>query len=353
MLVVTNAFHWRVLETTNYDEFVANLRAVGCPERTIRDILFADAERRYAEAEVTSTESLPFWLAGRALAEANRRSATNRSTAQAAIVTDLKRLFGVDWSPDEGELRDMKVQALSRLVVGPVSDDEHERVWRWFMVSTQLRQSFRQARQNLLLETDHVAWDRIVAERKIQLGQILNPAALEEFQARTALLEEIFDAKLLHVEDLELTPAELRRVCLAKIRHVGWLDDLFEQNRPAADEAAEAKKVAFAAALQPELSAAHYEEFLRVQDDAYRDILSTTRDQELPRRTAQKVYEVRQLAQSEFNRLRAAPDQEEAAAAVVALQLTTQDSIRKIMGAEAFQAYTRRHGQWVTNFTKL
>lgn len=352
-IFTTNTFHWRVLEATNYAAFVANLRGVGCPDRTIRDILFADAERRYAAAEAASPEDHPFWLAGRALAAANRRAQTNRSAAQAAVVADLKQVFGVDWTPEDGEMRKVKIQAVSRLVVGPVSDEEHERVWRWLLTTMQQRQSFRSDRQYLLLASDHAEWEDIATGRRLQLEQILNPAAFEELQARTALLEEIFDAKYLHVEDLELTPEELRRVCLAKVRLVGWLEEVFESRRRQSDEAVEDKRVAFTAALKQELSPDHFEEFVRVQDDDYREILEATRAHNLPRSAAHKVYEVRRLVQAEYRRLKAEADQAETAATVAALQATAEDSIRKIMGAEAFQKFAARNGQWVTNFSKL
>jgi hypothetical protein len=217
----------------------------------------------------------------------------------------------------------------------------------------QQRQSFRSDRQHLLLASDHAEWAGITARRRLQLEQILNPAAFEELQARTALLEEIFDSKYLHVEDLELTPLELRRVCLATVRLVGWLEEVFESKRRQSDDAAEDERVAFTAALKQEMSPDHFEEFVRVQDDYYREILEATRDHNLPRSAAHQVYEVRQLVQAEYRRLKAEADQVEAAATVAALQATTEDSIRKIMGAEAFQKFAARNGQWVTNFSKL
>jgi hypothetical protein len=35
-------FHWSQLESTNYFAYIANLREIGCPEQTIRDIISAD-----------------------------------------------------------------------------------------------------------------------------------------------------------------------------------------------------------------------------------------------------------------------------------------------------------------------
>src|SRR4026207_1818322 len=45
---ITNRFHWRMIESTNYEEFVRNLRAVGCPEKTVRDIMVAEVRKTYA-----------------------------------------------------------------------------------------------------------------------------------------------------------------------------------------------------------------------------------------------------------------------------------------------------------------
>jgi hypothetical protein len=38
------AFHWSQLESTDYRTYVANLRSIGCPEQTVRDIVTADLD---------------------------------------------------------------------------------------------------------------------------------------------------------------------------------------------------------------------------------------------------------------------------------------------------------------------
>ncbi len=349
VVITTNAFHWHVLESTNYDELVANLRNVACPERTIRDILFADAERRYASAEVAPGETLPFWLAGRARAEADRRTATNRSLAQTAVLADLKRLFGVDWSPEENEMHEIKIQALSRMVVGPVSDEEHEQVWRWFLGTMRQQRSFREDRNSLLLAADYRVWDDVINERVGQLRQILNPAAFEEFRARTSLLEEIFEAKLLHLEALELTPEELRRVCLVKVREVGWLEEAFEQRGRGSRDDKQDRQVAFTAALKAELTPDHFEEFVRVQDEAYRDTHEFTRKNNLPRTIAQKINAVQQAARTEFEQARtsteAAGNPDALAAMQRDVQAATDTALRQVLGADAYEKYKAQHGQ--------
>src|SRR6266571_2294266 len=44
---------WRKVESEDYKKYIANLRAVGCPEKTIRDVIVADVNdlhrQRYRE----------------------------------------------------------------------------------------------------------------------------------------------------------------------------------------------------------------------------------------------------------------------------------------------------------------
>jgi hypothetical protein len=41
------AFNWSQLESSDYRDYIANLRGVGCPEQTIRDIITADVDNLY------------------------------------------------------------------------------------------------------------------------------------------------------------------------------------------------------------------------------------------------------------------------------------------------------------------
>src|SRR5437868_4417571 len=44
----TNQFHWSQIESADYRKYIANLRAINCPEATIRDIILTDILRLYA-----------------------------------------------------------------------------------------------------------------------------------------------------------------------------------------------------------------------------------------------------------------------------------------------------------------
>ena len=47
--VESKTFDWSQVESADYRTYIANLRGIGCPERTIRDIITADVDSMYAE----------------------------------------------------------------------------------------------------------------------------------------------------------------------------------------------------------------------------------------------------------------------------------------------------------------
>src|SRR5579863_1772942 len=52
-------FSWPQVETADYRAYIANLRDIGCPEQTIRDIIIAEVNQLYAKkrlAEVVTPE---------------------------------------------------------------------------------------------------------------------------------------------------------------------------------------------------------------------------------------------------------------------------------------------------------
>ena len=50
-------FHWSTLESTNFEVYVANLRAVSCPESTVRDIVFGELEDLYTQKRLSGIRS--------------------------------------------------------------------------------------------------------------------------------------------------------------------------------------------------------------------------------------------------------------------------------------------------------
>jgi hypothetical protein len=347
-ITVTNAFRWDGLESTNYAAFAANLRAVHCPEATIRDIILADASRRYQSWEEEDADlTLAFWAAGRARTEANRVAAARRHTAQTDLVGEVQNALGIEFYPDGEELHHPGIAALARVLVGPVSDAEFEATMRWFLATQQSHDQFRRGRQGVLLRADQAEWQTNVRERLAQLQQSLAPAAFEEFQARTAFMEELTDDDQLHLRLLELDASELRGLSLLKVKQIGWLDDFLHLDSDVSGEAPDSRQLALVAAAQSILTPAHHEEFVRIQDEEYRDLVELTYDHELPRRVAAQVYTLHQAAKTEFTQLRQQSEDPAAVAAAAELQVATAAAVAKLLGPDAYKRYLNNGGNWM------
>ena len=59
------SFNWSQVESSDYRTYIANLRGIGCPEQTIRDIITADVDSQYASRRETIEQK----LTGHAVAE--------------------------------------------------------------------------------------------------------------------------------------------------------------------------------------------------------------------------------------------------------------------------------------------
>jgi len=57
--VPKTSFHWSQVESVDYLAYIANLRSIGCPEATIRDIIVSDVNKLYAPRYAALAGSAP------------------------------------------------------------------------------------------------------------------------------------------------------------------------------------------------------------------------------------------------------------------------------------------------------
>lgn len=57
-------FDWRQVESDDYKQYLANLRAIGCPEKTVKEIIQADVNDLFSTrmASVTRTNQYRYWM---------------------------------------------------------------------------------------------------------------------------------------------------------------------------------------------------------------------------------------------------------------------------------------------------
>src|SRR3954471_4688731 len=96
-------FSWKEVESPDYPTYIANLRDIGCPYQTIRDIIIADVNSLYAQRRSTNllTSEQQWWRTEpdsnivRVAAERSREMDDERRAL-------LTRLLGTNW--ESGDL---------------------------------------------------------------------------------------------------------------------------------------------------------------------------------------------------------------------------------------------------------
>lgn len=350
---LTNAFQWRQLESTNYDEFVANLRAVGCPERTIRDIVVGDIWDRYESAKDREDASEPFWLNGPPRVAAERRREAELLQLKQDLAAMLQRLLGVVWSPKMPRDAFDTEQLICRALLGDVSEEQFERAAGWLFRAEEAKNEVAWRCRDVFLEEDYAELWRRRDEIERELRAVLTPAQFEELRARMGVVETLFDSDGL--DELRPTPNELRRIALARteVYPLGW--EVLHLDRSETPEQEEAREQTLDQHLREILGEERFAEALRLRDGDYRNIHRFAQGHGLSKDTAHKLYEVQKLAREEAHRLREDKSLDTTLRKEHLQSVTAEvaSEVGRLLGPKLFGEYLRQAGQWVTNANQL
>jgi hypothetical protein len=197
-------FDWRQVESDNYKQYVSNLRAIGCPEKTIKDIIVADVNDLFAskKAAVTRTNVYQYW----------RQAPLSRSEDQERQLRDLYaqkrdvlKALGVD-APDFTDLlgeafrdnldeRDLQLEFLppfKRQQIKETLFDEGQQELADGNSVARHEAAEQQARariQSLLTPEEFKEYEVRTSTDALQLRGVLDPLALTEQEFRV-----IFDS---------------------------------------------------------------------------------------------------------------------------------------------------------------
>jgi len=93
------SFRWSELESSDYHQYMANLRGVGCPEETIRDLIIAEVDKMFAPrfaALAGESQTFQHW---RRRSKASETLVTQLRALQDERKALLRELLGIDDGP--------------------------------------------------------------------------------------------------------------------------------------------------------------------------------------------------------------------------------------------------------------
>lgn len=351
-------FHWSVLESPDYAIYAANLRAVGCPERTLRDILLPDIEKLYSErrAELADGPEDRFWET------ADQRDARQRAREAKLRALELEKralirqLLGADWNfAALKELRsDGFATGLIEILFGFTDTAKSDYLFTTHQLAEDDVSAFQSATEGVYLDEDLPKLHALRDGFEAALARGLAPTELEELRLRIAALEG-----LEHVQrrnGVVVTGAELREIArlradthdvLAKALNMD--DELYPDEVRAKGEAA------FNELLRRFLGAERFADVERAKDGLFRELFQSTEKQGVAKAALVQAYEARRAAEEQARRIRADAQlsSEERSVLLAALRAQTAQALSRSLGPVGFGAYLKKHGQQFTNSLSL
>lgn len=339
--------HWSQVESEEYPRYIANLRAWGCPERLLHDIVTADVGALFESRRAALPPlDLPPW------AGATRREAARRAQRQA--IHDL-----------ESERR-----ALLRTLLG--LDDVQLRLPEWrqrqdfwhvvnFLPEETARQVFALTRDcqeaigAIWVRADRVVLDedreqaRACLERyRSELQARLTAAQFEEYCLRLAVTR-VLD---LHIETIGLSGLDVRDLARLCWQHSDPMAEIVGAAVVDPDLDPVQREAAFDRGLADFLGPERHAEYRRAQNSDYRDLFALSREAQLPPETARNAFAVQTAAEAEAQRIDDDPtlDPLAQAAARGALYIRTYAQFEGIFGAERLAAFVEDHAWWLTRW---
>lgn len=346
---VTNRFRWSAVEADDLEQFAMNLRAIGCPEKTVRDVVVARTRRRLDHLSRSAEPKLSFWTAG--LRRAHAQSDAERAVAagRATLLASVERALGRDVFIEDGKLmEDFVEQALVRFLSGPMAEEKFLRLAGLLGRQQAQRDAIHKRTRGVLLEDDELALKALRRQFNQELATVLLPAELEEFTARPRMVKL---GEKAHFEATDLSSAEIRAIALIRAR----FDDPVTGEWFEGDSLTDEQEAQAAPAIREFLGESRYAQVERAGNADFRRLFDLGQEQELPRIAAVQAFEMRQLTAQEVVRLRADKSLSDAERQqqLALVQSQAQEGVLKALGAAACAQYLNQGGAWLTNVSGL
>lgn len=275
-------FTWSEVESPNYPTYIANLRDIGCPEQTIRDIIIADVNALFARrqaTEITTTEQ-QWWRStpDPDVAAAAARKVRELDQERRAL---LAQLLGADW-----ESRDLAnlprpsrpTVALDGPVLGGLPDKVKESVQDVSARAQERLQAYLEKQRQDGKDPDPAELAKLRQQTRDELAGLLTPPQLEEYLLRYSQDANDLRASLGQLKYFNATPDEFR----ALFRATDPIDEQLQLLAGKSDNSSVLQRDSLLQqrqnAIKLALGADRYQQYVLLHDPAYREAYASAQE---------------------------------------------------------------------------
>ncbi|HVY71888.1 MAG TPA: hypothetical protein VHH73_18290 [Verrucomicrobiae bacterium] len=330
---------WKEIESRDYPTYIANLRNIGCPEATIRDIIVAEINQWFAHRRATEvlTADQQWWRLERDQ-EVIRAAMEKMSALEQERRALLARLLGPNWEQGTSVASMMPTGvALNGPVLGALSDDAKKSVNDINNRSRERLNSYYEEVTKAGRQPDPAEVARINQQARAELAQVLDAAQLEEYLLRYS---DTANEMRRNLQGVNISPDEFRAMFRAR--------DPYDQEvaRYAGDDTASAQRRQQLederdAALKRALTPARYAEVKLNQDPDFQKTRDFVQQYGGAPEAVMPMFEVNAATQKEIEKIRGdrSLSQQQQNDALEAIQAAQQQSLRQLLGEQGYQRY--------------
>jgi hypothetical protein len=339
---------WRMVESENYKQYIANLRSIGCPEETIRDIITADVNKLFEARRnelFPATNRFEYWKGGNFFTSLFDET---KMTKQDALNKEkralLKELLGVD-VPDKPDLISSTKAIETILDFLPAAKQTE-------LMEFEQKFAARTAKHMKDIQRgDTEALKKLQAEKDAELLKILGPEEKLEYDLR---MSQTAMTMRMQMGDVELSEQEFRD--LFKLRKA--FDDEYgafgaSSNRAADRDRRNTAQKDLDSQTRQMLGDDRFLEYKYSGNLERSSLKKIAQEYNVPRTDSLKVFDVQAVAQEEATRLRQDKTMtpEQLQETLNRVRSTTEDELSKLIGRPALDAYVKE-GSWIKNLNR-
>jgi hypothetical protein len=288
---------WSQLESTDLTIYAANLRAAGCPPKTVRDILLPLVEEKFARRQTFAPELTNFWASFSERRAATAARAEKENELEKEKEKMLIELFGFPWT-SEGLNR-----AYAGEAAGSLGFLAYERAEKFLCIAEKFKKQFSQG--NLSHRIDHCS--EIYELWQKEVSEVFSPSEFEEVELRGLLM--IFQRRNPNLCNAGLNGSELRQLMFYRRELCKPLPSaLLAGGDELAQEPDWGGEQEFNAKARGLLGDSRFIDYLKSCDASMEKTLAVLEKEQLPRSLALQLFDLRQEALSRAREIRLLPE---------------------------------------------
>ena len=339
-------FTWDQISSTNYAEYIKNLRAVGCPEQTIRDMVCSEINRLYAHRRVTEVvyPNYQWWLSDpdQELVDAASAKIESIEAERRSVLTTL---LGAAWHTEGASVIASRAGiTLTGPLLGEMEPTIKEAAFIIIAQSQEKIEAYQEEQARQGKPVDAMQMVKLREEPFVQLVRIMNSRQYEEFVLRYSPAAQQLREEM---RSMNLSPEQFRDLFNAVGSILGQPVYFYAGNDSQLVKQQQQLQAQSQSLMKTVLGPNVYNAYQLNQDPLYRSSRGLIAQLGLPTTSVTPLYEINRATQTELNRIRNddSLSNEEKVEALAQTQVQQQQSLEQLLGPDAFQRWLRAQGQ--------